>query len=205
MRLLRGVERVVVVDALAQADLVAIKEIRDYCAGQRGLRHLRTGRALLDRCDAGAESPMETRTRMVLVDGGLPLPETQIEVFHPRTGQFVGRLDMGYRELMVAIEYDGALHWEQRRADDRRRDALRAIGWIVIVVSAEDIYQRPRPAGRAVAAAMRAAARRRTVPLPARRTPHPAECDAPSLTDPLVGHERCTRRRSSGISGRREV
>ncbi len=97
-RLLKGVERVVVVDAMAHADLVAIKEILDYCASQHGLRHLRTAARLLELCDAGAESPMESRTRMVLVDGGLPMPETQIEVFHPVAGHFIGRLDMGYRE-----------------------------------------------------------------------------------------------------------
>jgi very-short-patch-repair endonuclease len=43
----------------------------------------------------------------------------------------------------LAIEYDGALHWAQRRADDRRRDLMRELGWDVLVVSSEDYYQTP--------------------------------------------------------------
>jgi hypothetical protein len=159
-RLLTGVDRIVVVDALAHANLVAVQEIRHYCQGKRRLRHLRTAQGLLDICDAGAESPMETRTRMVLVRGGLPPPETQINAFDPRTGMFIGRIDMGYREWMIAVEYDGAFHWEQRRKDDRRRDRLRAAGWYVLVVSADDIYQRPGEVVAAVAAAIRDARRR---------------------------------------------
>jgi very-short-patch-repair endonuclease len=73
---------------------------------------------------------------------------------------FIGRIDMGYREWMIAVEYDGAFHWEQRRKDDRRRDRLRAAGWYVLVVSADDIYQRPGEVVAAVAAAIRDARRR---------------------------------------------
>jgi very-short-patch-repair endonuclease len=42
----------------------------------------------------------------------------------------------------LIVEYDGAFHWEQRREDDRRREAMRALGWEVIVLSSEDYYKR---------------------------------------------------------------
>ena len=47
------------------------------------------------------------------------------------------------RTERLLVEYDGAFHWEQRRADDRRRDAMRALGWTVLVISADDYYQTP--------------------------------------------------------------
>jgi very-short-patch-repair endonuclease len=95
---------------------------------------------------------METRQRLVIVLAGLRAPVSQLEVFAP-DGRFVARLDLGYEEFLLAIEYDGALHWEQRREDDRRRDALRALGWTVLVFSAVDVYRRPA----AIVAQVRAA------------------------------------------------
>ena len=75
---------------------------------------------------------------MCLIDGGLPRPHAQVEVFSPG-GRFVARVDLAYVEERLAVEYDGAWHWDQRRDDDRRRDALRALGWEVLVFSADDL------------------------------------------------------------------
>jgi very-short-patch-repair endonuclease len=85
---------------------------------------------------------METRTRLLLVAGGLPRPIAQ-HVVRDSDGRFVARLDLAYPDQRVAVEYDGAWHWQQRRADDRRRDRLRALGWVVLVVSAEDVFRQP--------------------------------------------------------------
>jgi hypothetical protein len=139
-RWLKGVERVVVVDALAHAQLVAVEEIRAYISGKHRLRNLRRAENVLDLADALAESPMETRIRVLLIEWGLPRPVSQLNVYDPH-GEFIGRLDLAYPEAKVAVEYDGAHHWEQRRADDRRRDRLRAQGWVVLVYSAEDYYE----------------------------------------------------------------
>ena len=56
--------------------------------------------------DGGAESPQESRLRLVLVNAGLPIPETQIE-FRDRFGDVRVRVDMGWREWRDAGEYDG--------------------------------------------------------------------------------------------------
>ena len=142
LRLLRGWDRVVVADAMTHNRLVTIDELRRYFATKRRLRNLRIGEALIDEIEPKADSPMETRTRLVVIDGGNPRPEAQVYVFD-RSGNFVGRADLGYEELKLAIEYDGALHWRQRNEDDRRRDAMREAGWIVIVLSADDIFKSP--------------------------------------------------------------
>jgi very-short-patch-repair endonuclease len=82
---------------------------------------------------------MESRVRLGLTDAGLPRPKAQWAV-RDAAGGFVARLDLAYPEHTIAIEYDGAWHWKQRRQDDRRRDAARRLGWHVVVVSADDYY-----------------------------------------------------------------
>lgn len=58
--------------------------------------------------DGGAQSPYETRTRLVLLAAGLPRPDTQLVVRD--RGRFVARLDMGWAAWKVAVEFDGAQH-----------------------------------------------------------------------------------------------
>jgi hypothetical protein len=139
-RWLRGVERVVVVDALCHAGLTSIDEIRGYIASKYRLRNLRVALAVLDLADPLAESAMETRVRVCIVEAGLPKPVSQ-HILADASGGFVARLDLSYPELRLAIEYDGAWHWSQRRADDRRRTRARELGWTVLVYSAEDYYR----------------------------------------------------------------
>jgi hypothetical protein len=157
LRLLRGWDRLVVADAMTRNRLVTIGELRLYFASKRRLRNLRVGEALIDEIEPKSDSPMETRSRLVLIEGGNPRPEAQVHVF-AYNGDFIGRADLGYEELKIAIEYDGALHWQQRREDDRRRDAMREAGWIVIVLSADDIYKTPEATAAKVRRARRARA-----------------------------------------------
>jgi hypothetical protein len=157
LRWLRGWERVVVADALTHAELVTVMEIRRYFAGKRRLRNLRIGERLVDDIEPLTESPMESRSRMLLIDGGLPRPKPQHEL-RDVFGKFVARLDLAYLELKVAVEYDGADHWLQRRKDDRRRDAARRLGWVVIVFSADDVYKTPEATVALVRAELRARA-----------------------------------------------
>lgn len=158
LRLLRGDDRVVVADALTHLGRTTTAELRTYFAGQHRLRNLRIGAALLDDVEPLAESPMESRTRLAIVQAGLPRPLAQYDVRAP-SGVFVARVDLAYPDLRIAIEYDGAWHWKQRRDDDRRRDALRALGWTVLVYSADDVYGSPDRIASDVAAARRAATR----------------------------------------------
>ena len=149
LRFLRGAEGLVVADAMTHAELTSVDEIASYFGARRRLRNLRIGQRLVPLIEPKTESAMETRMRWRMVSGGLPPPEAQIEVYDGRGG-FVGRLDSGYREQKTAAEYDGALHWEQRRHDDRRRAALRALGWDVLVFSAADVYSPDDVIARAV-------------------------------------------------------
>ncbi|OMC42564.1 hypothetical protein A5745_09425 [Mycobacterium sp. IS-2888] len=111
------------------ADVVALADRHPRARGSRRLR------AALELADGGAESPQETRVRLLLVGAGLPKPETQIEFRDLRI-----RVDMGWREWKVAVEYDGVQHWEdryQRSWDIERIALLEAAGWSVVRISAE--------------------------------------------------------------------
>jgi hypothetical protein len=158
LRLLRGAERVVVADALTHLGRTSVAELRAYFATQHRLRNIRVGEQMLDQVEPASESPMESRVRLSFVAAGLPRPVAQWEL--RQNGEFVARLDLAWPELKVAVEYDGAWHWAQRQQDDRRRDRVRALGWVVIVVHADDYYRRRDLMCQEVAAALDVARRR---------------------------------------------
>jgi very-short-patch-repair endonuclease len=125
-------------DALARATglkLDGVMSVADRHAGARGLRRLER---VLELVDAGAQSPRETYLRLLLIQAGLPRPQTQIHVV---TEEETYYLDMGWEDCMVAVEYDGEHHRTdslQYRKDIRRLEALDRMGWIVIRVVAGD-------------------------------------------------------------------
>jgi hypothetical protein len=107
-------------------------------AGRRGVVLARACLPLLrDRVD----SPQETRTRLTLVDGGLPCPVVNPDVLDD-WGEWIGRPDLAYLDLKVAIQYEGDVHRTNRRRwmQDVGRDAvLEDHGWVVIRVTADDL------------------------------------------------------------------
>lgn len=121
------------IDALLNATRITPRDViavADAHPGGRGVARLR---GVLDLVDGGAESPQETRVRLLIVRSGLPRPDTQIEfpTLHIR-------VDMGWRQWKVAVEYDGVQHWtdsRQRAWDIERIALLEAAGWVVIRVS----------------------------------------------------------------------
>jgi Protein of unknown function (DUF559) len=131
-------------DALANATNLNGVEVEGLIRRHRGVRGLVQLRHVLDVMDGGAESPQETRTRLVLIDAGLPRPQTQIVVCDGFGDPFA-RIDMGYEEWKVGVEYDGIQHWTDpvRRAYDIDRHAkLLACGWRIIRVSADMLRRR---------------------------------------------------------------
>ncbi len=131
---------VTTIDALLRASRTTVTEVEMLAARHGGRKGIRRVRAALDLVDQGAESPRETALRLLIVRAGLPRPQTQIPVVD-EFGQIVARVDMGWRDQKIAVEYDGDHHWTSRRqlADDiRRTELLAELGWTVIRVTAED-------------------------------------------------------------------
>jgi hypothetical protein len=153
---LRAVQQL---DALANATGVNDVDVETIMSRHPGARGVMRLRRILPLVDAGAESPQETRTRLALIDAGLPAPRTQI-VVRDAYGEFVARIDMGYEELRVGIEYDGPQHWtdaEQRDRDIDRYSALLDLGWVIVRVSSELLRYREATFITRVFAAMQAA------------------------------------------------
>lgn len=120
-----------------------VYSIAERHAGARGIRQLRQ---TLDFVDVGAESPQESRLRLLLVTSGIPRPVTQIPVEN-EWGRVVRRIDMGWPEWKVGAEYDGEQHWSDpavHAGDIERLEFLAAKGWLIVRVSARQLrYQRP--------------------------------------------------------------
>ena len=103
----------------------------------RGVRQLRE---LLPLVDPGAASPKESWLRLLLIDNGFPIPETQIPLFDGAVDPFAF-LDMGWRHIQLAVEYDGDQHRTDRPQyvkDMRRHPRIARCGWEVIRVIRED-------------------------------------------------------------------
>ena len=132
-------EALVRCDMLAHATGLTALDVMPLLDRYRGAPGSVQLREVLDLMDDGAESPPETRTRLALIDAGLRRPQTQIRV-RDATSYLVARIDMGYEEFKVGIEYDGVWHWtdpKRRSADVERRVALAELGWTVIHVTSD--------------------------------------------------------------------
>lgn len=88
---------------------------------------------------------MESEARLVMIDGGLPVPVLQHEIRDSR-GR-LRRLDFAWPEAMVAAEYDSDAWHSGDAALRRDREKLAAVqdrGWTVIPIVADDVRRRPR-------------------------------------------------------------
>lgn len=124
----RAVERL---DALACATNFPIDDVLDVAENHPHVKGLRRVEGLLQQVDAGAQSPRETWLRLLLIEAGFPRPETQIPVPRP-DGYSHYFLDMGWRDAMVAVEYDGEQHRLSRDiyGDDLvRSEYIAHVGW----------------------------------------------------------------------------
>lgn len=146
-------EAVPILDALLRATRTTPADVADLGARKPRMPGVRDVLEMLELVDPGAESPQESRLRLIVVKAGLPKPETQIEFLHLGV-----RVDMGWPEWKVALEYDGVQHWNdprQRARDIERIELLEAEGWVVIRVSAS-MMRHPRQITERVRAKLRA-------------------------------------------------
>lgn len=155
----RGLVRAVIrVDALIQATGVKVDDVDALLARHHGVRGVVQLRQVLELADRGAESPQETRLRLVLAQAGMPPSHTQIEVFDH--GMLVGRLDMGWPQWKVGVQYDGAQHWtdpRQRTLDIDQDARYRELGWRLTRAGADLLRHRQLLIARRVRADLDAA------------------------------------------------
>ncbi|MFD5094377.1 DUF559 domain-containing protein [Amycolatopsis thailandensis] len=131
--------------------------VRDRIIDRRDRRGIHRAQMLLALATGEAESPPESILRLIVVEGGLPIPVGQYEI-HTVDGRRLYVLDLAWPELRIALEYDGYAAHEGRQGYDAERDArMAARGWITIRATAADL----RDPGRLLAE-LRGAFERRT-------------------------------------------
>lgn len=126
-------------DALMRAAPFSTDEVSMLMQRYGPVRGVRQLRDLLPLVDPGAASPRESWLRLLLIDNGFPIPETQIPVLDG--GVPFAYLDMGWRHIQLAVEYDGDQHRTDRPQyvkDMRRHPRIEKCGWEVVRVIAED-------------------------------------------------------------------
>lgn len=152
---------VIVADSALSRGLARSSDLTDTVVE---CRHIEGNGAAARACvaaRAGAQSPLETESRVVLMGLGLPEPQLQHE-FHDDLG-FVGRVDMYWEEQGVVGEVDGKVKYTDPYDDrspgevlwreKRREDRLRALGFSVIRWTAQDLRLNPHRIVAAFAAA----------------------------------------------------
>lgn len=93
----------------------------------------------------GPLSRPESLLRILLVRCGLPEPVINGDVLDP-AGRFIAMPDLLWPEFRVALEYQGDHHREKRqfRKDISRLERLADEGWLIIQVSASELYANPQ-------------------------------------------------------------
>jgi hypothetical protein len=138
-------------DAFLRLGLLTPASLSDEVVRWRRQRGVVQLRELVKLADGRSESPMESRTRLRLIDAGFPRPVPQWWVTG-EGGRPRYRLDLAWPDLKVAVEYDGEDHHGPRQLarDEARRRWLRGQGWVVLVVRRADILGAGRALERAV-------------------------------------------------------
>lgn len=115
----------------------ATKESLQETIGRHsGKRGIRKARLALELSRVGADSPPETRLRLLLADAGLPEPRVNAPIVDD-AGIPHHEPDLSYPEYRVAVEYEGAGHStpDQVERDISREERIRALGWREIRIS----------------------------------------------------------------------
>jgi very-short-patch-repair endonuclease len=153
-------EAVVALDALSHRWRFAPAAVLDLRCRHLGARGSAQLPQVVRLASPLAESPMESRIRLIIVLDGLPVPVLQ----HP-VGTFF--LDLAYPAIRLAVEYDGEAHRGQVRAmrDLDRQAYLTDTGWKVLRFTAAQVLRRPRWVAARVREEIVKAARRHGVAL----------------------------------------
>ncbi|MEH1165594.1 DUF559 domain-containing protein [Micromonospora sp. CPCC 205539] len=144
-RAVRRIDALPVLDAALRSGAVTQEDLLAELTTHRALRGIRQARELVSLADGRAECRQESQIRLILIDGRLPSPEPQMWVYD-RQGIPLYRLDLGYRERRVGIEYDGLSHLDRNRLryDRERLNWLDANGWRMRYFTDRDLYRRPQ-------------------------------------------------------------
>lgn len=127
------------IDAMVRSGSLTLSQLQGMVLAGSGRWRVTRVRRVAEVIDPRSESPPESWLRVAFVHADLQGFVPQYEVW--AGGQFIARVDLAWPASKVAVEYEGAYHFEglQIVRDDERLGRLVAAGWLVIRVSAADL------------------------------------------------------------------
>jgi len=144
---------------IGRAELAAVAA---DCARWPGIRR---ARQVIDFADGLAASPLESVSRVVFAEFGLPRPRLQVAIGDPEWPD--GVVDFLWEDFGVIGEADGLLKYDGARpsalrAEKLRQEALEDRGYVVVRWTWDDIWRRPDWVVARLRSAMSRSERRRT-------------------------------------------
>lgn len=120
--------------------LCTLAELRRMVGAHPGMRGMKTARLALSEIRVGADSPQETRMRLILSRSGHGEPALNY-VIRNSWGQPAVWPDAAYTEQRIALQYDGGHHADplQVGSDLRRHSLTERAGWHEVRVYKEDL------------------------------------------------------------------
>ena len=150
-----------VLDAAAWKRPEAIERLAAIADDWPRLRGIGAVRSMLPFVRTGAQTPLESISRLRLAKAGLPEPRLQYPLYD--RGGLIGYADMGWPELGVIGECDGLMKYQSGEVliqEKRREDRIRALGFIVVRWTWDDIIRHSEEVAAQVWRASRLATRR---------------------------------------------
>lgn len=145
----------VAADASLFEQLVTVDELGGAVERAARWPGVRRARRVVELTSPLAESPLESLTRLLIADAGLPTPHLQVWV---RTARRRYRVDGLWPDRGVVLEADGLLKYaapSDLRAEKLRQEDLERAGYRVVRVTWEDVWSDPATTVDRIAAALR--------------------------------------------------
>lgn len=154
---------VCVADRVLARGLAGTEELRRHVDAAAGFRGVSRARRMLDLATGEAVNPLETRSRLAVLRGGLPPAEVNVDLYD-ESGGFLARPDFLWRAWRLVGECDGLEKYTLGGTDKAsvkaaiaeekaREERLRAAGWVIIRWMWRDLDD-PRALVRRIRAAM---------------------------------------------------
>lgn len=158
---------VVLADSALHAGQVTHASLEAALAAVRGSPGSHKVGRVIALADGLAESPGESRCRVLFKAQNLPMPELQVPILDG-AGVLVGRVDFLFREQRIIVEFDGQMKYglgpgapvDDLFAEKVREDKLRELGYEIVRITWADLADPVRTAARIRAAFARAKRRR---------------------------------------------
>ena len=143
-RLLRRPRALATLDAALRCGACTRGELDAAIREQKGRRGIVKVRELAPLADPRAESAMESETRLVFIDGGLPKPELQYEIVD--RCEKLWRVDFAWPWAGIVAEYD-SMDWHANpqawKCDRMKQARLNDCGWTVLPIVSDDVRRHP--------------------------------------------------------------